>query len=83
MPALEGVCLNPYPAALINFMTVIIVILLSIIAGVYAYYFYLKRQQTQKEVKEEFDDVTKDGVKKDQQDNVADYEQSTPEKSGQ
>jgi len=88
MPALEGVCLNPYPSALVNFMTVIIVLLISIIAGVIAYYFFQKRQEPKKVTKQEFDDVVKENadgaVEKAQQDNVADYEehQQTPEKSG-
>jgi len=88
MPALEGVCLNPYPAALVNFMTVIIVLLITVIAGVIAYYLFQKRQEPKKNSKQEFDDVVKENaneaVEKAQQDNVADFEehQQTPEKSG-
>ena len=87
MAALNGVCLNPYPSALVNFMTIIIVLLLTVIAGVIAYYFYLRGQEPKKEAKEDFDNVAKekaDAAEKAQRDNVADYEgnQRAPEKSG-
>lgn len=58
MAGLEGICLNQYPTALISFLTIVIVLLITTIAGIVSYYFYSKRQGvSKKSTSEEFDDV--------------------------
>ena len=77
MEALEGTCLNPYPTTLVNFMSVIIVILLTFIAGIVSYYFYTRRNLAKEDENTEFDDLAKE-----RKDNVVDHEEpETPEKS--
>jgi len=75
--SLEGACLNPYPTGLVNFLTALVVLLISVIAGVITYRFYLVKKRNQKKTDIDFDDIAKenaDEVHKEQQDNVSEYE---------